>query len=86
MFSQLNAFSNHQRNCMKSKKRLSGALEKAKELWSARKRARLATSSGACLPMAQDVQIAHASASSSGLTTVTDTVCLIHKAVPFDKH
>jgi hypothetical protein len=39
-FLQLHAFGNHQRSCPKSKKRLSGALAKAKELWGAKKRRR----------------------------------------------
>jgi hypothetical protein len=40
-FSQQSAFSNHERVCQKSKKRLSSVLEKAKELWSIKKRRRL---------------------------------------------
>ncbi|KAH7919882.1 hypothetical protein BV22DRAFT_1022211, partial [Leucogyrophana mollusca] len=39
-FFQLNAFSMHERTCTRTKKRLSGALAKAKELWSSRKRQR----------------------------------------------
>jgi hypothetical protein len=37
-FKLANAFSNHQRQCQKTKKRLSSALGKAKELWTAKKR------------------------------------------------
>jgi hypothetical protein len=37
-FKLANAFSNHQRQCKKTKKRLSSALDKAKELWTAKKR------------------------------------------------
>src|SRR5262245_7327775 len=40
-FSQLNAFSNHSRSCLKSKKRLSTVLDKAKQQWSSNKRRRL---------------------------------------------
>lgn len=40
-FLQQSAFSNHERVCQKSKKRLSSVLEKAKELWIARKRRRI---------------------------------------------
>jgi hypothetical protein len=40
-FSQQSAFSNHKRTCQKSKKRLSSALEKAKQLWTGKKRRRL---------------------------------------------
>lgn|ERR1700722_688063 len=40
-FLQVPAFGNHQRNCAKSKRKLSGALTKAKELWVAKKRRRL---------------------------------------------
>lgn len=41
-FSQLNAFTNHIRTCPRSKKRLSSALESAKEKWTTRKRRRVA--------------------------------------------
>jgi len=40
-FSQLGAFSKHQRLCVKSLKRLSSALNKAKEAWITRKRRRI---------------------------------------------
>src|SRR5262247_1229805 len=40
-FSQPSAFNNHKRTCPKSRKRLSSALEKAKQLWSRKKRRRL---------------------------------------------
>jgi hypothetical protein len=40
-FTQEYALSNHQRHCKKTKKRLAGTLEKAKELWIMRKRPRL---------------------------------------------
>ncbi|KAH7904408.1 hypothetical protein BJ138DRAFT_1138545 [Hygrophoropsis aurantiaca] len=40
-FFQPNAFSTHERSCSRTKKRLSGALVKAKELWSSRKRQRV---------------------------------------------
>jgi hypothetical protein len=43
-FSQLFALSNHQRTCQKSKKRLSSAIEKAKEAWLSRKKPRCDTS------------------------------------------
>jgi len=39
-FAQLFALANHRRTCQKSKKRLSAALDKAKEAWTSRKRAR----------------------------------------------
>lgn len=35
------AYSNHQRQCKKTKRVLSGALEKAKEVWNAKKRRRI---------------------------------------------
>lgn len=35
------AHSNHQRQCKKTKKRLSSALEKAKEIWNTKKRRRI---------------------------------------------
>jgi hypothetical protein len=35
------AFTYHKRSCEKTKKRLSGALEKAKEVWQANKRRRM---------------------------------------------
>lgn len=35
------ALKNHERSCSKRKKRLSGALEKARVLWTSRKKARL---------------------------------------------
>ncbi|KAH7917491.1 hypothetical protein BV22DRAFT_1052389, partial [Leucogyrophana mollusca] len=41
IFGQLNSYTNHLRTCKKSKKRLSGALSKARELWSIRKRPRI---------------------------------------------
>jgi hypothetical protein len=41
-FSQDYALTNHQRTCQKSKKRLSSALAKAKQLWTGRKKPRLA--------------------------------------------
>lgn len=40
-FAQPSALKKHQRSCNKSKKRLAGALAKAKELWTARKRRRI---------------------------------------------
>jgi hypothetical protein len=40
-FSQVYAFANHKCTCQKSKKRLSSALAKAKDLWVARKKTRL---------------------------------------------
>lgn len=40
-FTQLNAYNRHQRSCTKTKKRLSGALEKAKAIWDAKKHRRL---------------------------------------------
>lgn len=40
-FMQPNAFSKHTRTCQKSKKRLSSALEQAKQTWPGRKRRRL---------------------------------------------
>ena len=39
-FAQLSAYTNHQRTCKKRKKRLSGALAKAKLAWDNRKRRR----------------------------------------------
>jgi hypothetical protein len=39
-FHQPGAFAYHKRGCKQSKKRLSGALEKAKEQWGAKKRRR----------------------------------------------
>jgi hypothetical protein len=44
-FSQLSAFTNHKRTCQSSKKRLSSALDKAKQLWKGPKRRRLQGSS-----------------------------------------
>jgi hypothetical protein len=41
IFSAEHSFNSHQRACKKGKKRLSGALAKAKELWVATKRRRL---------------------------------------------
>lgn len=43
-FSLPGTYTRHKRNCTKTKKRLAGALEKAKELWIIRKRRRLGTS------------------------------------------
>ena len=43
-FLQPSALTNHQRTCQSSKKRLSSALGKAKQLWEGRKRRRLQTS------------------------------------------
>jgi hypothetical protein len=40
-FSQQNALSKHQRSCTRSKKRLAGAIDKAKSAWEGRKRRRL---------------------------------------------
>jgi hypothetical protein len=40
-FYQPQAYSFHQRNCKKTKKRLAGALEKAKEIWQAKKRRKI---------------------------------------------
>jgi hypothetical protein len=40
-FSQPSAYTNHNKNCPKSKKRLSGALAAAKEAWELRKRRRV---------------------------------------------
>ncbi|KAH7913386.1 hypothetical protein BJ138DRAFT_1099475, partial [Hygrophoropsis aurantiaca] len=40
-FAQENAFTNHVRTCSKTKRRISQALTKAKELWSSRKRRKL---------------------------------------------
>jgi hypothetical protein len=40
-FSEHNRYNYHRRSCKTSKKRLSGALEKAKELWAGRKRRRI---------------------------------------------
>lgn len=40
-FSGSGAFTYHKRSCKQSKKRLNGALENAKELWSAKKRRRI---------------------------------------------
>jgi hypothetical protein len=40
-FFQQSALSKHQKACQKSKKRLSSALDKAKSMWSGRKRRRL---------------------------------------------
>lgn len=40
-FSHTSALSHHIRSCQKTKKRLSGALDKAKEVWSGKKRRRL---------------------------------------------
>jgi len=40
-FSQASTFTNHTRTCQRTKKRLSLALDKAKETWAARKRQRL---------------------------------------------
>lgn len=36
-FTHKHAYSNHQHQCKKTEKRLSGALEKAKEIWNAKK-------------------------------------------------
>jgi hypothetical protein len=43
-FSLPGTYTRHERNCTKTKKRLAGALEKAKEVWIIRKRRRLGTS------------------------------------------
>lgn len=40
-FSVQQAYTYHKRSCEKTKKRLSGALEKAKEVWQANKRRRM---------------------------------------------
>jgi hypothetical protein len=45
-FSQQSALSKHQKACQKSKKRLSSALDKAKSMWSGRKRRRLDVGDG----------------------------------------
>ena len=42
-FSQPSTFTHHQRNCSKTKKRLSNALAKAKETWIVKKRRRIVT-------------------------------------------
>jgi hypothetical protein len=39
------ALKNHERRCSKRKKRLAGALEKAKDLWTSRKKPRLESQS-----------------------------------------
>jgi hypothetical protein len=43
-FSLPGTYTHHKRNCINTKKRLAGALEKAKEVWIIRKRRRLGTS------------------------------------------
>jgi hypothetical protein len=40
-FSQSSALAYHKRSCKRSKRRFNGALEKAKEVWEARKRRRV---------------------------------------------
>jgi hypothetical protein len=42
-FTQENAYSKHQKYCRRTKVQLSGALERAKELWAAKKKKRLDT-------------------------------------------
>jgi hypothetical protein len=41
-FHQASAFTNHKRKCLRSRKQLTGALEKAKQVWSEKKKIRLA--------------------------------------------
>jgi hypothetical protein len=57
-FAQLFAWSNHRRACKKSKIRLSGALDKAKEAWASRKRMRL-TSSVTLPPVVNPSEVGH---------------------------
>lgn len=81
-FSQLHAFGNHQRSCEKSKKRLSGALAKAKEFWIARKRPRIGGSDGSPQPVesTQRVNLSALppSSLSSGSTSTINKVCPVH--------
>jgi hypothetical protein len=49
-FSQRSAYSHHQRNCQKSKKWLAGALAAAKEIWSQRKKPRIADEAASTIP------------------------------------
>lgn len=59
-FSLPQAYTCHKRSCQKTKKRLSGALDKAKEVWQARKR--------------RKSQATEAIAGPSNLNTLNDTV------------
>jgi histidinol-phosphate/aromatic aminotransferase/cobyric acid decarboxylase-like protein len=67
-FSQIYGLANHKRGCEKSKKRLSVALSKAKEVWAVRKRARV---EGAELAESQQL----VSESSSDVGQDHDEVC-----------
>jgi len=56
-FSQPTTFTHHQRNCSKTKKRLSDALAKAKEKWIVKKRRRIFTlEDDNVLPLTVDAQ------------------------------
>lgn len=65
------ALKNHQHSCSKSKKRLSGALEKAKVLWTNRKRQRIDSDANGSQQTG-----------SSGFTSLNDVeeeVCVIYQ-------
>jgi hypothetical protein len=47
-FQQDSALTKHQRTCLKTKKRLSSALEKAKEVWKSKKRRRTSSTLAGC--------------------------------------
>lgn len=53
VFSVPQAYTYHKRSCQKTKKRLSGALEKAREVWQAKKRRK--TEEITLSPVAEDI-------------------------------
>jgi len=80
-FTQPGSLNFHQKSCKHNKKRAIGALEKAKELWTERKRR--------CAP--EDLMEGHDKTSQEGLNIITNEVCCLSwKAVhtkakfPFD--
>lgn len=72
-FSQSGAFAYHKRNCKQSKKRLSGALEKAQELWRTKKRRRIEATEMRCTnSFPSDETTAGAVPVTGGATTEVD--------------
>jgi hypothetical protein len=79
-FSLPGTYTHHKRNCQKTKKRLAGALEKAKEVWIIRKRRRLGTlenHESASEPSSQLTALKSPSSSAQDLTHIESVVRMI---------
>ena len=70
-FTQENAYSKHQKFCRKTKKRLSGALDKAKDLWLSNKRRRVQEAAQGASSSSTHIPISPMMCDGPGVTATT---------------